>query len=129
MILLFLGGGLGTIIRWGISGLIATKIGEIFPFGTIFVNITGSFAIGFIATLTSSDGRIFLHSDIRQFLMFGVLGGYTTFSSFSLQTLNLIKDNEIFLACANVIISVILCLLAVWLGHIMASKINSLNWF
>ncbi len=127
--LLFIGGGLGTLIRWGISGLIATKIGEVFPFGTMFVNVTGSFAIGFIAALTSPDGRIFLNSDIRQFLMVGVLGGYTTFSSFSLQTLSIIEDNEIFLACANVITSVFLCLIAVWLGHIIASKINSLNWF
>ncbi|MGC8828474.1 MAG: fluoride efflux transporter CrcB [Verrucomicrobiia bacterium] len=127
--LLFLGGGLGTIIRWIMSGLIASKFGEVFPWGTIFVNASGSFAIGFVATLTSPDGRLFLSSDARQFIMFGLLGGYTTFSSFSLQTLNLIEDGELLMAAGNVAISVLLCLLAVWIGHFLALKINLLNWY
>lgn len=128
-LLLFLGGGLGTLIRWAVSGFVASRFGELFPWGTLFVNVTGSFAIGFIATLTAPEGRLFLPPDARQFLMFGLLGGYTTFSSFSLQTLNLINDGEVFLAIGNVLLSVFLCLVGVWLGHLIALKLNLLNWF
>ncbi|MGC8743495.1 MAG: fluoride efflux transporter CrcB [Verrucomicrobiia bacterium] len=129
VILLFLGGGLGTLIRWAASGFVASRFGELFPWGTLFVNVTGSFAIGFIATLTAPDGRLFLSPEARQFLMFGLLGGYTTFSSFSLQTLNLINDGEALLAIGNVLLSVFLCLVGVWLGHLIALKLNLLNWF
>jgi len=65
--------------------------------------------------------------NIRQFVMVGLCGGYTTFSSFSLQTLNLIRDGEILYAGANIVASVLLCMLAVWIGHIMAAQINQLS--
>lgn len=126
---MFIGGGLGTLIRWAASGFVASRFGELFPWGTLFVNVTGSFAIGFIATLTAPDGRLFLSHEARQFLMFGLLGGYTTFSSFSLQTLNLINDGEMLLAIGNILLSVFLCLVGVWLGHLIALKLNLLNWF
>ena len=122
-----LGSALGGVARYWSSGLIATHIGETFPFGTIFVNVVGSFLIGFIATLSAPDGRWFIGSDARQFLMLGVLGGYTTFSSFSLQTLNLVRDGEWWQAGANVALSVVLCLVAVWLGHIAAAAVNQLK--
>jgi protein CrcB len=74
--------------RFFVSGLAAQHIGQTFPIGTLIVNVTGSFVIGFFATLTAPDGRVFVSSDARQFVMTGLCGGYTTFSSFSLQTLN-----------------------------------------
>ena len=68
--------------------------GETFPWGTLIVNVSGSFVIGFFATLTGPDGRMFVGTTARQFVMIGICGGYTTFSSFSLQTLNLMNDGE-----------------------------------
>ena len=102
-------------------------LGETFPWGTLLVNITGSLIIGFFATLTGPDGRIFASSTVRQFVMIGLCGGYTTFSSFSLQTLNLANDGEWLQAGGNIIGSVVLCLLAVWLGHILAVSINAMG--
>ena len=75
------GGGLGGMARYGSSGLVARFIGETFPWGTFFVNVVGSFIIGFFATLTGPEGRYFLSSMARQFVMTGVCGGYATFSS------------------------------------------------
>ena len=103
-------------------------VGGDFPWGTLLVNITGSLIIGFVATLTGPDGRIFASSTERQFVMIGLCGGYTTFSSFSLQTLNLANDGEWLQAGGNIIGSVVLCLLAVWLGHILAVSINAMRW-
>jgi len=102
--------------------------GETFPWGTLLVNITGSLIIGFFATLTGPDGRIFVSSTTRQFVMIGLCGGYTTFSSFSLQTLNLVQDSEWLQAGGNIVGSVVLCLFAVWLGHILAASINAMRW-
>ena len=112
--------------RYWITGLIAQRLGQ-FPWGTIVVNVTGSFIIGFFGTLTAPDGRLFVSSDMRQFVMTGLCGGYTTFSSFSVQTLNLMQDGEWLRAGANVVLSVVLCLGAVWAGHVMAAGINQLK--
>jgi len=79
------GSALGGVARYWCSGVAARFMGETFPWGTIIVNIVGSFIIGFFATITGPDGRIFADTLTRQFVMIGVLGGYTTFSSFSLQ--------------------------------------------
>ena len=106
--------------RYWCSGVAARLFGETFPWGTLFVNVTGSFVIGLFATLTGPDGRMFAGSTARQFVMFGLLGGFTTFSSFSLQTLSLAQDSEWFQAGGNIVGSVVLCLLAVWLGHLFA---------
>ena len=106
----------------------ARWFGETFPWGTLFVNVTGSFLIGFFATLTGPDGRIFAGTTTRQFFMLGIFGGFTTFSSFSLQTLNLVQDGELLQAGSNIIGSVIFCLIAVWLGHILALSINTMKW-
>jgi CrcB protein len=92
------------------------------------VNVVGSLIIGFFATLTGPDGRIFAGTAARQFVMLGLLGGYTTFSSFSLQTLNLAQDSEWLQAGGNVVASVVFCLLAVWLGHMLALSINAMKW-
>jgi CrcB protein len=121
----FIGGGLGTLARWGASYWVATHVGETFPWGTLVVNVSGCFVIGFFATLTGTDGRFLAPAPFRQFFMLGVCGGYTTFSSFSLQTLTLIEDKQWFRAGANAVLSVVLCLAAVWLGHVLAQAMNS----
>ena len=122
-----IGSALGGMGRFWLSGFVADRIGETFPWGTIIVNITGSFVIGFFGTLTGPDGRFLVGTTARQFVMIGICGGYTTFSSFSIQTLTLAQDGEWLWAGANVALSVVLCLLAVWLGHVAALLINGLK--
>ncbi|HEX6118488.1 MAG TPA: fluoride efflux transporter CrcB [Dongiaceae bacterium] len=119
-----LGSALGGVARYWCSGLVARYIGETFPWGTLVVNIAGSFLIGLIATISGTDGRFIIPAEARQFMMVGILGGFTTFSSFSLQTLTLARDGEWLLAGANIVGSVVLCLIAVWAGHMLAATIN-----
>ncbi|MGC1353355.1 MAG: fluoride efflux transporter CrcB [Xanthobacteraceae bacterium] len=122
-----LGGALGTTARYWLSGVVARSVGETFPWGTMVINISGSFVIGFFGVLTGPDGRWFVGSNARQFVMIGICGGYTTFSSFSLQTLNLANDGEWVRAGANIGLSVALCLIAVWVGVVLASLINAMK--
>ncbi len=123
-----LGSALGGMARFWCSGVMARLIGETFPWGTLFVNVVGSLIIGFFATLSAPDGRLFVDTTTRQFVMLGFLGGYTTFSSFSLQTLNLMNDGEWLYAGLNIGVSVALCLLAVWIGHLLAGYVNAIKW-
>jgi CrcB protein len=127
-LLVALGGALGSMARYASSGLAARLIGETFPWGTLIVNVAGSFVIGLVGTLTGPDGRLFVGSSVRIFIMVGLCGGYTTFSSFSIQTLNLLNDGEWLRAGSNVVGTVILCLLAVWAGHVLAVGLNSMRW-
>ena len=113
-----LGGAAGTGLRMWLSGLLAARYGDAFPLGTLAVNVTGSFAIGVVAAFTGPAGVFFTSPLARQVVMIGVLGGFTTFSAFSLQTLDLASDGEWLRAALNVILSVVLCLLAVWFGHL-----------
>jgi CrcB protein len=122
------GSALGGIARYWCSGVAARLVGETFPWGTFAVNVIGSFIIGFFATLTGPDGRVYVGTTGRQFVMVGICGGYTTFSSFSLQTLNLMNDGEWFRAGANIGLSVLCCLVAVWVGHLAAMSMNSMKW-
>ncbi len=126
-IYVMLGSALGGGARYAVSGVAAGHIGETFPWGTMIVNVTGSFVIGFFATLTGPDGRVFVGTEGRQFVMTGLCGGFTTFSSFSLQTLNLVRDGEMTLAGMNIGLSFVLCLLSVWAGHAAASALNQLK--
>ena len=123
-LLIAIGGALGSVARYWVSGFVAERAGEVFPLGTLVVNITGSLLIGFFATLTDPDGRFLASPNVRQFVMIGICGGYTTFSSFSLQTLNLVRDGEWLAAGANILLSVVACLLAVGVGHGIAVAIN-----
>ena len=122
-----LGGALGSVARFWINGLVIDKTSATFPWGTLAINVTGSFIIGIIGALAIPEGR--LDSSSRQFatqfLMIGVCGGYTTFSSFSLQTLNLLRDREWLYAGGNVILSVVLCMIAVWLGWLTGTIFSS----
>ena len=124
-----LGGALGSVARFWCNGLVSDKIGATFPWGTIAVNVAGSFIIGFLGAIAAPEGR--LNPQARafttQFFMIGICGGYTTFSSFSLQTLNLLRDGEWLYAGGNVLLSVVLCMVAVWLGWLLGSTINSMK--
>ena len=122
-----IGGALGTTARYWLSGVVARSVGETFPWGTLVINVTGSFVIGFFGALTGPDGRVFVGSTARQFVMVGMCGGYTTFSSFSLQTLNFMNDGEWFQAGANIGLSVLLCMIAVWAGVVLAGSINAMR--
>lgn len=121
------GSAMGGMARYWCSGMVARLWGETFPWGTLLINVVGSFVIGFFATLTGPDGRVFVGSTARQFVMIGICGGYTTFSSFSLQTLNLVNDGEWLSAGGNIAGSILLCLLAVWAGYALAASLNSLK--
>ena len=125
--LIGLGGALGSVARYFLSGVVADHFGATFPWGTFIINVTGSFVIGFFFTLTEPGGRLFVGGNTRQFFMTGICGGYTTFSSFSLQTLNLAREGEWFRAGANTVGSVVACLVAVWLGHLAAAALNQLK--
>jgi CrcB protein len=124
-----IGGALGSVGRFWLNGIVSRHFGETFPWGTMFINVTGSFIIGVIGAIAVPEGR--LDSQTRafaiQFLMIGVCGGYTTFSSFSWQTLRLMQDREWLSAGGNVILSVVLCMVAVWLGYALGSMLNSMK--
>ena len=122
-LVVMLGGALGTLSRYLIS-LVALPISGELPWGTIIVNITGSFIIGFFGTLTLAHGRYPVSEEVRLFVMIGICGGYTTFSSFSLQTLDLLRSGALTRAAINVVLSVVLCILAVAAGHAIAAYFN-----
>lgn len=122
-----IGGALGSVARFWINGLVIEQTSATFPWGTLVINVTGSFIIGIIGALAIPEGRMDSPSRqfATQFLMIGVCGGYTTFSSFSLQTLNLLRDREWLYAGGNVLLSVVLCMIAVWLGWLLGSVFAS----
>lgn len=124
-----IGGALGSVARFWVNGLVSEKIGATFPWGTLVINVTGSFVIGVIGALAVPEGRMDSVSRqfATQFLMIGVCGGYTTFSSFSLQTLNLLRDREWLYAGGNILLSVVLCMIAVWLGWLLGAAFNSMK--
>ena len=119
-----LGSALGGVARHWCSGVAARLWGETFPWGTIIVNVAGSFIIGLFGTLTAPDGRVAASSEARLFVMVGLCGGYTTFSAFSLQSLALARAGEWAGLGMNIGLSVVLCLAAVWLGHAVAVAVN-----
>ncbi len=118
-----IGGALGTGARFWASGIVARHLGEFFPLGTLTVNVTGSFIIGFFAAYTDPQGPFLVSPRYRQFFMIGLCGGYTTFSSFSLQTLDLVEDGDWLKAALNTLFSFAGCLLAVWLGRVCALQL------
>lgn len=122
-IVIMLGGSFGVAARVWLSLAVASRWGETFPLGTLAVNISGCFLIGVFAALTGPDGVLLTSPLARQAIMLGVLGGYTTFSSFSLQTLDLLRENEILFAFLNMAGSLAGCLIATWIGLALG------NWF
>ncbi len=124
-LLVAVGSALGGMARLGCTLAAERLLGAGFPFGTLFVNVLGSFLIGFVLTATDAQaGRFPTGPDFRIFFMTGLCGGYTTFSSFSLQTLTLLRAGQTLGAGANVLASVALCLLATWLGQLAGAALG-----
>lgn len=119
-----LGSALGGAARYWCYGFAVRLLGETFPWGTLAVNVIGCTFIGLFATLTGPDGKWLAPSSLRMLVMTGICGGYTTFSTFSLETLNLARDGQWSKAGANIAASIALCLIGVWLGHSLANVIN-----
>ena len=116
-----LGGALGSVSRYWLNGVVTVRAGDGFPWGTLLINVVGSFAIGLFATLPATQ------DSTKKFLMAGICGGFTTFSAFSLQTLELTQHGEWLRAGGNVLLSVALCLVVVWLGWLLGAAINSMK--
>jgi CrcB protein len=119
-----IGGAIGSMARYWCSMVVAMAVGGTFPFGTLVVNVLGSGLIGAALGAFEPGGRwqisLATRDFVNQFFMIGVLGGFTTFSSFSLQTLNLLREHQWWQAGANVLFSVALCLISVWAGYAVA---------
>jgi CrcB protein len=119
-----LGSALGGVARvWG-TVLVGRLAGEALPWGTLTVNVVGSLMIGLVASLSAPEGRWLAHPLTKQFFLLGVFGGFTTFSAFSLQTLNLLRDGEVLRAAGYVGASAVLCVLAAWVGHLLAGAVQ-----
>jgi CrcB protein len=115
-LLVALGGAVGSLGRYWATLAVARWWGEAFPWSTLMINVLGSFVIGAVAALTDRHGALAGDVSLRLLLMVGLCGGFTTFSSFSLQTLTLLRNGDVVAAGANVVGSVLLCLLATALG-------------
>ncbi|WP_029630057.1 fluoride efflux transporter CrcB [Zavarzinella formosa] len=122
-LLVALGGAIGTLARYGVASW-ALPVSKEFPFGTLIINVAGSFIIGFFGTLTLAVGKFPVSENTRLFVMVGICGGFTTFSSFSLQTLDLLRGGSPVKAILNAVLSVVLCLGAVAIGHWLATRLN-----
>lgn len=116
------GGALGSVGRYWAGVWAARAFGEAFPWGTLCINILGSFVIGLFATLTLADGALPAGANARLFVMAGICGGFTTFSAFSLQTLALARAGQWGWAAGYVALSLALCLGGVTLGHLLGAR-------
>jgi CrcB protein len=119
-----LGSALGGMGRFWISGWATQRFDTQMPVGTLIVNVAGSFVIGVLAAFTLAEGRYVLASKAAPFLMIGVCGGFTTFSAFSLQTLALLREGQWHFAAWNALLSILLCLAAVWMGLLLGQWMN-----
>lgn len=121
VLLVGIGGFLGSVARYLVSGFIQDRTGEIFPFGTLVVNVIGCFVIGALSEL--AEARAFLSPETRALMVVGVLGGFTTFSAFGNETVNLLRDGEWTFAVMNLLAHAALAIGAVWVGRTMAHAI------
>ena len=122
VVLIGVAGLLGTLARYSLSGIVARRIGETFPMGTLVVNVIGCFLAGLLFYLLQE--RFLVNEVVRTALMIGFLGGFTTFSSYGLQTFALMRDGELALALTNVLVSNVLGLITVWAGYSLARLIR-----
>lgn len=117
------GGAIGTLLRYIVGGLDYRFSNGVFPVSTLVVNVTGSLVIGFLWGIVD---RFAISPNVRMFIFIGILGGYTTFSTFSLETFNLMRDGEYRIAFMNVILSVALSIVAVFLGYFISKILMNL---
>ena len=115
-ILIAFAGLVGTLLRYWLSGFVARQYGETFPWGTLIVNLIGCFLAGAVYHL--AEERLLISPTLRPVIFIGLLGGFTTFSSYGLQTFTLLRDGEIGLATLNIAVSNVLGLLLVWIGYV-----------
>lgn len=115
------GGAIGALLRYMTSQFIYNRVGQDFPYGTLGVNIIGSLLMGFIYILFIE--RLTLSPEWRSFLLIGLLGAFTTFSTFSIETLNLMFNGELLKAALNIVLSVLLCIMAAWIGVVIGRQL------
>jgi CrcB protein len=118
LFLIGLAGFVGTLARYGLSGVVAKRYGETFPLGTLAVNLIGCFLVGLLYYLMQE--RFLVNQNVRTIILIGLLGGFTTFSSFGLQTFTLLQDREFGFAALNLGVSNLFGLLMVWAGYTLA---------
>ena len=113
------GGAMGSVARFWLTGAMTALTGSRFPWGTLLINVLGSLVIGLVAGMTLTPARVGVHPDIRIFLMTGICGGFTTFSAFSLQTLELMQNGDVVPAFGYAAGSVVLCVAATYCGWML----------
>ena len=123
ILLAFVGGAIGSVWRYSLSGWVAQRIGETLPVGTLVVNLTGSLLIGFVANYARSDLHREFADIVRVFVAVGICGGLTTFSSFILQTFHLLREKRFWIALANILFSTVLCIGMVVAGWWLATLV------
>lgn len=116
-----MGSALGGLLRYSIARAILSSSAA-FPWGTVLINVLGCFVIGFFGTATLSNSRFAASDNIRLFVMVGICGGFTTFSSFSLESFELLRTGAWGKAATNILLSVVLCLFSVAVGHLLAQR-------
>lgn len=121
LLFIAVGGSIGAVLRYSASLGVASIMGRGFPYGTLFVNVVGSLLIGLLSVMMLE--RFNVGPEWRAAIFVGVLGSFTTFSTFSLETLNLIEQGELIAAITNVLLSIVVCLIAVWLGVVLGRQI------
>lgn len=124
-LLVALGGAMGSVGRAWVGSQAARLLGVGFPWGTMIINVVGSALIGIIAATALAPSRFFLTTELRIFLMVGICGGFTTFSSFSLQTFELLREGRMGAALANIVLSVGLCVIATAAGYLATASLVS----
>ena len=116
-----MGGAFGAVLRYGASLSVYSLLGRGFPYGTLFVNVSGSLLMGLLSVIMLE--RFNIDPEWRAAVLVGVLGSFTTFSTFSIETLNLLEQGDVMRATANIVLSVLVCLVAVWFGVIIGRQI------
>ena len=116
-----MGGAFGAVLRYGASLSVYSLLGRGFPYGTLFVNVSGSLLMGLLSVIMLE--RFNIDSEWRAAVLVGVLGSFTTFSTFSIETLNLLEQGDVMRATANIVLSVLVCLAAVWFGVLIGRQI------
>lgn len=121
LVFIAIGGALGAVLRYGASVSVYALLGRSFPYGTLFVNVSGSLLMGLLSVLMLE--RFNIGPEWRAAVLVGVLGSFTTFSTFSIETLNLLEQGDWLRAMSNIVLSVLVCLAAVWLGVLIGRQV------